>query len=273
MKRLVSALLLSLLFASQADAAMLFFWRAEGTTLDGTHDFTAGDNTATLASAAAINTDAARFGTNGLDLPTGADNANFTITTNDIVNPAEGSAAFSFRVTTWVAGNTLFHVRGTSANDTINVSMLGTDELRFRYRSTAGGVENVVLDTTAANIATATWYGVVVRWDSTADRLEIEVYNSSDTLIHEPTPSSSAISTQADITTLSWGDVSNTGSSDIHMDAVMVSNDADETLQSYLSYTSYTQIGGSSLIHTGGFQRLNRGHGPHVSVGLGGLLQ
>jgi hypothetical protein len=224
--------------------ALLFFWRCEGTTLDGTHDYSAGDTTATLNSGALINTDAARFGTNGLDIPTASDTARFNAAS--IINGAEGSVALSVRFTTFASGRSLLMAFGTNVLDQIRIETTGTDdatgrELRVRHRTTAGGAENVVIATTAADLELNVWYGVVARWDTTADSLKLEIYNSDGSLRTEVS-SSSAITAQTDIVNLWWGE-DGAGAIDMHMDNLFIADTYEEPLEDFLDITSYTEYG------------------------------
>jgi len=231
--------------------ALKFYWRCEGTTLDGTHDFTAGDTTASAGSAGAINSDAARFGTNGIDCPTASDNMNFAVSGTDLVDPSVGSAAFSFRLVAFVSGQSMLNIRGTSTNDNITVTTLGTDdatgrELRLRYRSTSGGAENRTVDTTNANLAENTWYACVARWDATADLIRLEVYDASGTLIEGVTGSTS-ISVLTDVVGVYWGEVGAVGGSDLHVDNVFIADAYAEPLEDFLDITSYTAYGASGF--------------------------
>jgi hypothetical protein len=105
--------------------ALTFFWRCEGTTLDGTHDYSAGGTTATGSSSAAINATAARVGTNGVQAPTASDYYSLSATG---IYGTTGAAAFSLYVAggTWVADAVPFLLDGTggagSSNDRVRVT-------------------------------------------------------------------------------------------------------------------------------------------------------
>jgi len=84
-----------------------FWWRCETADFSGTNgtlDYSAGDDVADLTSEAAINTDAVKYGTNGLDCPTNYDVARFVPSNNDIIDSSEGRIGFWLRTTTWVDG-------------------------------------------------------------------------------------------------------------------------------------------------------------------------
>lgn len=252
--------------------ALKFFWRCEGTTLDGTHDFTAGDNAATLSSTAAINTDAARIGTNGLDIPSSNDAAEFTISSNDLISTAGGSAAFSFRVTTWGNGAVIFTAVGTAGNDHIRVELGTTDELIFRHR--VSGTSNLTLTTTAANIATGTWYSVVIRWDPSAEDRRIEVYDDAGSLIQAVEDTTTAFGPQTDLIALRIGETAGVAC-DVHIDNVFIADTYAEALEDFLHITSYTEYGvaaGGEVSWTPKHD-LDKSHGPAIAVRLNGAMQ
>lgn len=226
--------------------ALKFFWRCEGTTLDGTHDFTGGDNAATLNSTAAINTDAAKIGTNGLDIPSSTDYAEFAVSSDDIISRSAGAVGFWFRVTTWGAGATLFHAFGTAANDQISLSLSGTSELLFRHR--VSGVTNLTLTTTDASLTTATWYFVVIRWDDAANDRRLEIYDTAGSLVGTPVEDlTTAFGQQTDLITLRIGDVTGTAC-DVHIDNVFIADSYSEDLPTWKDITSYTEYGVSGAI-------------------------
>lgn len=255
--------------------ALTFYWRCEGTTLDGTHDFTAGDSTATLNSAAAINTAAVRYGTNGLDCPTSSDNATFTVSTNDLANPAAGAMAAWVRITTWGSAATLLSATGSTGNDFYVLMMTGTDELRFSSKRNGGSTFN--LDTTAANLATGNWYFVGFAWDQAANDRRIVVYDSNMSLIENRTDLTTAYDQPTDIISLRIGE-GNVTASDTHIDNVFVGSayaDLDDfiTNATITSYTSYTTGGGGGgEVSATPMHRPGRTFGPAAAARLGGIL-
>ena len=162
-----------------------FFWRAEGTTLDNTHDYSVGDQTATLNSAAAINTDAMHIGTNGLDIPSASDNAQFTVSNGDIINSATGSFGFWFRMVTFTTASMFATAENAQQANNITIARSGTDdatgrEILFRVRRSGGA--NVTLTTTDADLALNTWYFLVARYDEPNNDRRLEIYNSDGSL-------------------------------------------------------------------------------------------
>lgn len=231
--------------------ALKFFWRCEGTTLDGTHDYSAGDTTATLTSGAAINTDAARIGTNGLDCPTIGDYASFAISSGDLISQSVGALAFSFRLVAFLPSNSLFQAKNSANSSQITVQMIGTDdatgrELQFRIRL-HGGIDKSV-GTTAANLALNTWYAVVCRWDEPANDMRIEVYDAAGSLITAVEDLATNFDQPTGLDSLRIGETLNFGSSDFHIDNVFIADTYAEPLENFLDITSYTEYGASGAI-------------------------
>lgn len=221
--------------------ALKLYWRCEGTTLDGTHDFTAGDNTATLNSIAAINTDAAKLGTNGLDCPSASDYAIFAISSGDLFDRLVGKFGFWLRFeATPDSGSQIFTAQGTLANDFIRILAIG-DELRFDFRQDGNSV--VSLSTTAANMTTATWYWVEASWDQPNNDRRIAVYDSSGALINAVEDTATAYLAPNDLITLNIGNFGGGGTFNNHYDNVFVADAYAEDLLTFRDITSYTEYG------------------------------
>lgn len=238
MKKLLFALLV--LAALPVDAANTLFWRCEGTTLDATHDHSAGDTTATAVSSIAVDATAVRFGTNGCNAAISGDDY-FSFTATSIVSTTEGAAGFKINPQTWGADTGVLAMYNTGApSDQIVVTLTGTDEVRLRFRVNGGN--NDTAETTAANLVTSTWYGIVVRWDTAANLIRVEVYNDAGTLIQGVTNSGSTIDPQAAINEINFGDTDSTGRH--YLDNLVIGDDYDDPVQTWINYTSYTEIGG-----------------------------
>lgn len=257
--------------------ALKFFWRCEGTTLDGTHDFTAGDNTATLNSAAVINTDAVRVGTNGLDCPTSNDHAKFVVSSGDIIHSTTGSFALSFRITTFTAGAWLFTALNTGASTNfIQFDMVGTDdatgrELRFQIRQAGNPAHSIT--TTGADLAEGTWYAAVCRYDQTANDIGIEVYNSDGSLRTSIYDTTTSFLVPTGINELRIGEGGGTAV-DEHIDNVFCADAYAEPLEDFLDITSYTAYGASGGEVAGTpHQDLSTCFGPARAARLNGVIQ
>lgn len=235
-----------------------FYWRCEGTTLDGTHDFTAGDGTAVLNSTAAINTDAALVGTNGLDCPTLGDNAQFVVSAGDIISSSEGSLAFKFRIVAFAANSSLFRAyNSASINHHIKVYLTGTDdatgrELSFAVRVT--GSTNVIISTTAADMALNTVYAAVARWHVGNGDMRLEVYNADGSLRTSVENLATGSGTPSGIDTMLFGLSEGAGTQDAHVDNLMISSTYGEPLEDNLDINSYTAYGGGSPPATPAFR-------------------
>lgn len=225
--------------------AITFFWRCEGTTLDGTHDFSAGDTTATAANSVSITSGAARVGTNGVHVSGLADRYEFDCAS--IGTPSVGSFACSLKVTTWGDGSMIIGMEGSNNKDHVQLFMSGTDELRLNIRRNGG--TSADLTTTAADIATGTWYGIVCRWDQAANDRRIEVYNASNSLIHSVEDLSTSYDQPTDFTNTAGFKVGDIGGGNgvFDIDNVFWSQVYSETLENNLTISSYTEYGGAAL--------------------------
>lgn len=151
-------------------AKITFWWRMEGTTLDGTHDHSAGDTTANLSGDWAINTAAVKLGTNGLDGHDTGDNrgdsVDFAISTFDIVDPNEGRLSFWFR---WTSGQWKQSVRWGMLNNNDDLSMESASaDGKCIIIVGASGVGDEYPDATGVDCApvAGTWYHIQYAWDT-----------------------------------------------------------------------------------------------------------
>lgn len=153
---------------------LVLFWRCEGTTLGG--DDTYGtDNTATLNSIAAINTDAVNIGTNGLDSPSALDNAQFDNNGEYVV--VDGRYGAWVRFTDLTDNLSLFYFASAGDDNAVFLQVTGTDELTLTHD--AEFQSPVTLTSTDANLSTGTWFFIEAKWNDTADSLQILVNNTS----------------------------------------------------------------------------------------------
>jgi hypothetical protein len=227
--------------------ALKFFWRCESNPLDGTNDYTAGDGTPSLNNAS-IGSTQFKVGSNSLMLTGASSHAIFDISSQDLCAGAEGAYGFWARVGTWQAGAHLLSVyNGGAPNDHITVSLSGTDELEFRYRTAAG--DNTACTTNDVNVATGTWYFVVCRWHFANSDMRIEVYDSAGALIGTPDNYDNLAAfggpgPATAYTDLQVGAQTGANIATSYMDSVMIADTYAEPLEDYLAYTSYTQVGG-----------------------------
>lgn len=241
-----------------------FFWRCEGTTLDGTDDFSLGDTTASLINSGSISATAVRVGTNGLLAPaTFAGGAAFNLANSGIFNgtltaPSDlvTSFAFSFKWVTSIygtAGSVIgFKFQGTAANDHLQVqSTTGGTDLTLRSRNATNGSADL---TTAGGVLVAdAWYGCVCRVDYANDKRSIEIYNASGTLVDSASDTSTDLSANvpADIKTtagLVLGQKPASHGNDAYFDNFMISTVYDAPLQNNLTIASYTSYSESTTV-------------------------
>jgi len=225
--------------------ALTFFWRCETDTLSGTDDYTAGDNTASYSNSAELNAVPAHIGTNSLDAVASTGSADFVLSSDIVLS--EGSVGFWFYYDAdWQAAQVWRALDASTPNDRLQVTSTGSSgsgEVRLRIGADGAGEVDVV--TTGANLADATWYFVVARWDETSTTGRVEVYNTS--LVEQGTAGeNTSVGAQY------WPAFANIdlmqclgGFRKVHADNIMVSDTYGEALEDYANYTSYTQYGAS----------------------------
>lgn len=173
------------------------FWRCEDEILDPLLDHTTGANTFEIAGPGiTIGSAAGMFGTNGIVV--NDDETWVHMLGAGIANPVEGAAGFSFRYSAWQASTSIFILQGSDFTDRIEIITLGTDELRFTIDSNSGGGP-WNLDTTAANLASGTRYGILIRWNDATNSRRIEIYNDDGSLRHAVEDTSTAFSAPVEL--------------------------------------------------------------------------
>ena len=214
-------------------ADILFWWSVEAadfTATSGSSDYSAGDKTATAAgSAEAINTDAVKVETNGLDAPSAGDYYSFTVSADDIVDDSEGRIGFYLYINTWAENTGLFKFYSDADNEAY-LLLSGGDEMYFKweYSTTVNG-----LSSTTANLTTGVWYYIEVAWKVSTDLKRIYVNNvlvgTEDTTIDVMgnTPTALEIGTFY------------SGEGDIYIDQFMISNDSTRSLYELRDETTY----------------------------------
>lgn len=253
-RRLAWALLLSasavagLLAPLSADAALSLFWRAEGTTLDGTHDYSAGDTAVDTSGSPTISATGAKVGSNGIS---GAGYYYFDNTTpSAIINTGEGVIAGWFHATTWGNLTAPIYLRGSSYQNAVKIAITGTSgsgNVALYINEDTGAS---TLATTGANLSTGNWYFVIVQWDNggTGPRRRIAVYNASGTLIAENS-STAAFTSPPDLQTLRFGSIDGFAG---YVDNIFGATDYDDAsaILSNRDITSYTSYGGGGGLPT-----------------------
>jgi hypothetical protein len=228
--------------------AITFFWRCEGTTFDGTHDYSAGDSTPTSLGTPSIAAGAAKVGSNGISCPVSA-TSHYSFDIGSISGMV-GSAGYWFKtVSAYPAAGAVcgFQIVGATTTNLLNVQASGTDELTFRNAQAGGSGSS--LTTSGANLAPDTWYGVIVRWDFTvpsSSSKKLEVYDSSGNLLAgmptELSGTNLASSAPIELTTVQCGRHSSTSAVVQYADNFVISDAYDEVTAAMLAYDSYTDF-------------------------------
>jgi len=198
---------------------MTFSWHMENTdvTLGTPSGCSVGNTTATFVSLGALNTDLFYDGSTSLDIPTSGDFASFSVSSNDIINPAAGTISFWMYIDTAVANLRPFST-GPDADNFIRTFITNTDEIRVNW---SGNATVVYAVTTNANIPNTTWVNVIAKY-TTADvdpNLSIRVVGYGSEAISNDNPTA-WVGTNTSMV------VGNSGSAagDFHIDNLQVYN-------------------------------------------------
>lgn len=237
--------------------SLTFFSRCEGATLDGTHDYSAGDTTWTLNSAAEFSATGQHIGTNGLYTPSGDDYGILDATS--IVSRLAGTVAFWLRFDTYGGGTVVFDAVGTNAGaDYIRLSTNWSNGFECRHRSSVGN--NQAISTSSISVTGATRYFVQLHWSAALDSLKLEIYNSSGTLIESVENTSAGLgAAPADIINVHLG--TKDGGGRVSIDNVFFGSAYDDDFLAQRDITSYTEYGGVASAPSKSLGLLLRGCG------------
>ena len=226
--------------------ALTFFWRCESTTLDATHDFTAGDNVATASGGVSISASAAKTGSNGIAT---TDNLDFyLLDAAGIANIDQGAMGCWVQWKTAVPGAGNHGIRlYDAANPTDQITLQSKASQEFGCQIEKTGGTSPALTTTAVNAVINTWYFVLMRWHLSADKRRLEVYNSAGSLIEavEDLATDLSTATPTVLDTIRIGNASSALNPEWY-DLVFISNDYNEPIQNNLAITSYTAYVGAA---------------------------
>lgn len=256
MKKILLALAL---LPTPAFAAIDFFWRAEGTTLNGTDDFSQGDTTADPNQDVSISATAGMVGTNGI-LVTAPSSSSYYEFDADIADfagspstqPMSAGFIVNFRTALPQNGDIIgLEFKGTGANDRVLVSLASTNEINLRVHQQ--GQSAINLNTSAANVAANTQYRIIIRLDLANDDRNIEVYNSSCTLIEdrEDTSTDLSLGIPTDITSVQIAKTS-ADANNTWYDNYLIENTYAGVTCAELSNDSYTDFAGAAATFTSG---------------------
>ena len=219
--------------------ALTFFSRCESDTLDGTHDYSAGDTTWTLSSLVEFSTSGVKIGTNGLYTPGGDDYG--VLAATSILAPAAGTVAFWLRFDTYGAGSVLIEMAGTGGSDYIRLGTNYANGFEFRHRSSVGN--NQAISTSSITLTGSTWYFVQMHWSAALDSLHLSIHDSSGSLIEDVENTSAGLgAAMADMVEIRMG--TQFGGARVSIDNVFFGSAYADDFLSNRDITSYTGYGG-----------------------------
>lgn len=227
--------------------AITFYWRCEGTTFSGTHDYSAGDSTPTALGSPSIASGAAKVGSFGISSPASA-TSHYAFDATSILGMV-GSVGFWFKAASAnpATGTAYgFQCVGTDTADLIAVYASGTDEIQFRN---ANSGTNSNLTSSSANLVADNWYGCIIRWDFTTPTScskKLEVYDSSGSLISglpsELTGVNLSTSIPADLVSIQIGRHSSGSAVVQYSDNFIIGSGYSDVTSAMLAYDSYTDF-------------------------------
>jgi len=209
---------------------IVFWWRCEAadfTATNGTDDYTAwGDTTGILTPSAAINTDAVKLGTNGLDCPTNADYIAFTVSGSGEID--ELAIGFWYYRTTFADNSVIFNLE-QNVDNKFRIYVYDTDGMHWSWED--GNVTRTSLSIADADLDATTWYYIECKCDVSTDYREVFVdgvsKGSSSAEIGTFTPD-----------TLHIGNISDEAN-DIFIDEVRISTDKDRDFNELKTIADY----------------------------------
>lgn len=215
-----------------------FWWQAETTAVE--YCAKSGGCTMVLRSGAAINSDAVKLGTNGLDSPADYDRADIAIASDDIVAVDSGRIGFWFYAVTWpnpAADTSLFQVY-LDADNFFWLEMTGNDgsgDLRLLWED--NNTARSSCSTSHGSMGISTWYFIEVSWETTTGVVNVWIDN-----VNECTNTDGNKNDFAAIR-LDIGENKGTNT-DFYIDQVVISNDTSRDLYDLVVTQSTTDYPG-----------------------------
>lgn len=219
--------------------AITFFYRCEGSNLDGSNDYSVGDTSGAINGSAAFNSDASYSGTNGIDCPSNGSYVSFSITDHDLINPQKGSFSFRFRINTWLDQGVIFYAVGSNTSNYIKVFMNSTSGIRTQFSKAGVGTTNQTLSPT---LTTGVWYHYILRWNENEGWHSSAIYDADGTIRsggYSCASSFSGPNAPIELTELRIGNGVGAGTIDFHIDHVYISKDPLEPLYDYRDNSTY----------------------------------
>jgi len=212
---------------ASCDTSNIIFWyRCESddfTATSGTLDYSVGDKAGTTNGGIAFNTDAVKYGTNGMDVPTGADFIYFAPISATLDD--EGRLGFWVYINTWVENAEFSWIAYDDASNLAKLFMSGADELGLTWEDS--GTERTTLVTSNANLSTGTWYFIEVAWKTSTDLREIYVNGTECT--YSAGEGATIASFAGDVIRTYFGETAGENS-DYYMDNIIISTDSTDDL-------------------------------------------
>lgn len=220
---------------TQAAGDIKFWWRVEGTNPDAALDYPADLANATgIGGQEAINTDAVKIGTNGLDCPSPNDYYYFPVSSRNLISDEEGRIGFWFKPNTWVENNTILFVV-EDADDNFEIK-LDAVEGQVNQRWEDNAAVKVWADV-ATGMSTGNYYFFEFAWQTSSNYRQIWVKGVS-----KGTDSTAIGSFDSGPDGTSGLRVGSTGDAggDHYMDNIMISASKNTDLYSLRDQPSYT---------------------------------
>ena len=246
--------------------ALTYFWRGESTTIDATHDYSAGSDLVTR-----IGTTASTGGTAGISGGGAAESAGSlqggygtfagTVvgsTADGVTYPStlEFAMACSFKLTGTVGGAFgrsvgFMRLNGNQTNE-IDVGMDLDEKLFVEAESTYTLLPLTKRITLATTPVADQWYGLVLRWSTPDSKFKLELYTHNGSYGGAATLVESSENTDAGLgdytpaflssgsSALAWFKQSGYSHGQV-WDNMMVANNYDEPIQDNFTISSYTE--------------------------------
>ena len=260
--------------------ALKFFWTCDSTTFDS-DDYSAGDSTPSVLNTVSIDGSAARVGSAGILLESGT-SGTYGFALGGLVTSALMDSTGSTRCTDLVCSVGLsMYINGSKTdttgviegfvlqgNDTSNqfgllTNSSGAGSLGLTLRGTGTGLATIVL--TDSNVTVDAWHGIVARVDIPNDKMQLELYNASGSLVEMVDQTQIGSPDLAEYAPYLDSDASNglrlgkaTQAHVTYIDNVFVGNAFDDPIQNYFTISSYSQYGVSGIAPKAGFYRMLR---------------
>lgn len=196
-------------------------------------EYSAGDNTPTCQSGAAIDTTTIKVGANSLSIPTGYDRMQFTVSSGDIADHLSGRVGFYFYATAWPTNDSLFRIYYDASNYIEGrAEVVSTYNRVFLIYRTGGASVNIRGTT---NLSLDTWYFLEFSWNQGGAGNDFVLYTNGVSTATDDTASNAwdGIPTLLEI-----GDVQGNTSAQFYIDQFFSSSDPARDLNAIKDCTT-----------------------------------